>query len=179
MKKEWIIIGGAATVATIFASICILQIWKTFRKELLITTKTPEPIVNVNSRDDLYKEYSKVAKLLYDEEIQHWGIRQTVFDALKYQGIALHGRVIEIGVHLSGYEEAKRTLKDGGCELEETWWGVKVNGLLNIYPMLDDGKYAKKTAGDKWPTGDGFSTCKTYKYIPFGPIKLTVCQNVK
>ena len=183
MKRDVVVIAGASTLAAIFAALCVVQAWKIYHKEQEYKQKMGLPrgvYTCTEEHQFLYEAYAKVARVLEDEEIQHWGICGTALGALRHGGVIPWDDDVDIGVHESDLKAAKTALLKAGCTVIDTWWGIKAEGCIDLFPFNVNGRYASDAAAVRWPKEFFLpAELSDFKRIPFGPVKLIVNTKVE
>ena len=183
VRREWAVVAVATAVAGGFAAMCVIQAWRVYHRETEYKQKHNIPAgawacTELHGR--LYEAYDRVAQALYDSEIQHWGICGTALGALRHGGIIPWDDDVDIGVWEADMEEAKKALEAAGHQLRPTWWGVKVDDSVDIFPFGPDGRYTSKQARMMW-SRERFDpeSLRNFSRVTFGPTQLTVNADVE
>lgn len=182
MDAKTLLIAGGACVG-IITGLCAKQAWDVYIKDIGYKSRNGIPAMAFTCEEThkpLYDAYDKVAKILLDAGVKYWAIAGTALGALRHNGIIPWDDDIDIGISENSMETALDALKYNNHTVKHHWWGTKVDGLIDIFPIGADGKYAKEMARRKWPK-EMFvkDELQSLSMHPFGPTFILVVNGTE
>lgn len=153
MAAKTLLIAGGACVG-IFTGLCVKQAWDVYTKDIGYKSRSGIPVMAFTCEEmhnKLYDAYDKVARVLYAVGVKHWAIAGTALGVMRHGGIIPWDDDIDIGVSEGSFVTALDALRTNNCNVEKYWFGAKVDGLIDIFPIGIDGRYAMEKARMKWP----------------------------
>lgn len=108
-------------------------------------------VIRSSDKEALYRSLDAVSAILNKAGVNFWAVCGTALGALRHGDMIPWDDDIDLGLLATDFDKAVSAVKQAGLSVHKTFFGCKIDGGVDLFPMLANGSYSSRIARFRWP----------------------------